>query len=87
MDIPKPTVFTTPGVSNVQAIITLNIGHVKKNLKLSTASFAMATIRPTITTTTKQFSKHYNNVTVSSTGNKSNSLPRRNHPHPQLTPS
>jgi len=47
MDIPKPTVFTAPVVSNAQAIITLNIAHVKKNLNKSSASFAMATIRPT----------------------------------------
>ena len=46
MDIPKPTVFTATGVSNVQAIITLNIAYVKKNLNMSSASFAMATIRP-----------------------------------------
>ena len=48
MDIRKPTVFTAPGVSNAQAIITLNIAYVKKNLNMSSASFAMATIRPTI---------------------------------------
>ena len=48
MDIHKPTVFTGPGVSNVQAIIALNIAYVKKNLNMSSAFFAMATIRPTI---------------------------------------
>jgi len=35
-------------VSNEQAIIALNIAHVKKNLNMSSAFFAMATIRPTI---------------------------------------
>jgi len=30
MGIPKPTVFTAPDVSNAQAIIALNIAHVKK---------------------------------------------------------
>jgi len=39
------------------------------------------------TTITKPFSKHYNNVIVSSTGNKSSSLARRKHPHPQTMPS
>ena len=48
MDIPKPTVITAPGVSNVQAITALNIAHVKKNQNMLSASFAMATIQPTI---------------------------------------
>jgi len=48
MGIPKPTVFTAQGVSNAQAIIALNIAHVKKYLNMSSASFAMATTRPTI---------------------------------------
>jgi hypothetical protein len=48
MDILKPTVITAPGVSNAQAIITLNIAHVKKNQNKSSVSFATATIRPTI---------------------------------------
>jgi hypothetical protein len=30
MDIPKPTVITAQGVSNAQAIIALNIAHIKK---------------------------------------------------------
>jgi len=59
MDIPKPTVFTATGVSNVQAIITLNIAYVKKNLNMSSASFAMATIRPTIKDA--PFTKTYKN--------------------------
>jgi len=41
-DIPKPTVFTAPGVSNAQAIIALNIVNVKKNQNMSSASFTMA---------------------------------------------
>jgi len=59
MDIPKPTVFTAPGVSNVQAIIALNTAHVKKNLNMSSASFAMATIWPTIKNA--PFTKKYKN--------------------------
>jgi len=46
MDIPKPTVITGHGVSNAQAIIALNIAHVKKNQNMSNASFAAETIRP-----------------------------------------
>jgi hypothetical protein len=48
MDIPKPTVITAQGVSNAQAIIALNIAHVKKNQNMSNAPFAKETIRPTI---------------------------------------
>ena len=59
MDIPKPTVFTAPDVSNAQAITALNIAHVKKNLNMSSASFAMATIRPTIKDA--PFTKKYKN--------------------------
>jgi len=58
-DIPKPTVFTAPGVSNAQAIIALNIAHVKKNLNMSSAFVAMATIRPTIKDA--PFTKKYKN--------------------------
>jgi len=47
-DIPKSTVITAPGVSNAQAITALNIAHVKKNQNMLSASFAMASIRPTI---------------------------------------
>jgi len=59
MDIRKPTVFTAPGVSNAQAIITLNFAHVKKNLNMSSASFATATIQPTIKDA--PFTKTYKN--------------------------
>jgi len=48
MGIPKPTAFTAPGVSNAQAIIALNNAHVKKNPNMTSASFAMATVRPII---------------------------------------
>jgi hypothetical protein len=61
MDIPKPTAIKTPGVSNAQAIIALNIANVKKNQNMSSASFAMATIRPTIKGA--PFTKKYKNET------------------------
>jgi hypothetical protein len=48
MDIPKLTAITAPGVSNAQAIKALNIAHIKKNQNMLSASYAMATIRPTI---------------------------------------
>jgi len=52
-------VWTYPGVSNAQAIKALNIAHVKKNQNMSSASFAMATIRPTIKDA--PFTKKYKN--------------------------
>jgi hypothetical protein len=59
MNIPKPTAYTAPGVSNAQAIIALNIAHVKKNQNMLNASYAMATIRPTIKGA--PFTKKYKN--------------------------
>jgi hypothetical protein len=59
MDIPKPIVIIAPGLSNAQAIIALNIAHVRSNQNMSSASFAMATIRPTIKGT--PFTKKYKN--------------------------
>jgi len=59
MDIPKPTVITAQGVSNAQAIIALNIAHVKKNQNMSNASFATETIRPAIKDAL--FTKKYKN--------------------------
>jgi hypothetical protein len=59
MDIPKPTVIISPGVSNEQAIIALNIAHAKTSQNMSSASFAMATIRPTIKGA--PFTKKYKN--------------------------
>jgi len=45
---PSLLFITSPGVSNAQAITALNIAHVKKNQNMLSASFAIATIRPTI---------------------------------------
>jgi hypothetical protein len=59
MDIPKPNIIIAPGVSNAQAIIALNIAHVKANQNMSSASFAMATIQPTIKGA--PFTKKYKN--------------------------
>jgi hypothetical protein len=59
MDIPKPTVIIAPGVSNAQAIVALNIVHVKTNHNMSSASFAMATIQPNIKGAS--FKKKYKN--------------------------
>ena len=59
MDIPKPIAITAPGVLNAQAIIALNIAHVKKNQNMLSASYAMATIRPNIKGA--PFTKKYKN--------------------------
>jgi hypothetical protein len=58
-DIPKPNAFTVPGLSNAQAVIALNIVHVKKNRNMSSASFPISTIWPTIKDA--PFTKKYKN--------------------------
>ena len=59
MDIPKPTAITVPGMLNEQAIIALNITHVKKKQNMLSVSYAMATLRPTIKGA--PFTKKYKN--------------------------